>query len=198
MWMRHISFCITCWLKLKNILFSRTGSFKVCKNHLSEKTIKAMYEVIKKGRKHNLSISCQLDLFDILVKPILLYGCETWGSGNNDILEKIHLKFCSNQLLTCLLTGINQLLTCLLTDLNQLVNCLLTDLNQLLNCLLTGINQLLNCLLTGLNQVLNCLLTGLNHLVNCLLTGLNQLLNCLLTDLNQLLNCLLTDLNQLN
>jgi hypothetical protein len=28
------------------IYFSRTGSFKVCKNHLSEKAIKAMYEVI--------------------------------------------------------------------------------------------------------------------------------------------------------
>jgi hypothetical protein len=53
-----------------------------------------MYEVIKKGRKHNLSINCQLDFFDKLVKPILLYGCEIWGSGNNDILEKVHLKFC--------------------------------------------------------------------------------------------------------
>ena len=53
-----------------------------------------MYEVMKKGRKHNLSISCKLDLFDKLVKPILLYGCEIWGSGNNDILEKVHLKFC--------------------------------------------------------------------------------------------------------
>jgi hypothetical protein len=76
------------------VYFSRTGSFKVCKNHLSEKAIKAMYELIKKGRKHNLSISCQLDLFDKLVKPILLYGCEIWGSCNNDILEKVHLKFC--------------------------------------------------------------------------------------------------------
>ena len=73
------------------IYFSRTGSFKVCKNHLSEKAIKAMYEVIKKGRKHNLSISCQLDLFDKLVKPILLYGCEIWDSDNNDILEKVYL-----------------------------------------------------------------------------------------------------------
>ena len=76
------------------IYFSRAGSFKVCKNLHSEKVIKAMYVVIKKGRKHNLSISCQLDLFDKLVKPILLYGCEIWGSGNNDILEKVHLKFC--------------------------------------------------------------------------------------------------------
>jgi hypothetical protein len=44
----------------------------------NEKAIKAMYEVIKMGRKHNLSLSCQLDLFDKLVKPILLYGSEIW------------------------------------------------------------------------------------------------------------------------
>ena len=53
-----------------------------------------MYEVIKKGRKNRLSISCQLDLFDKLVKPILLNGFEIWGYANNDVLEKIHLKFC--------------------------------------------------------------------------------------------------------
>ena len=53
-----------------------------------------MYEVLKKGRKHNLSISCQLDLFDKLVKPILLYGCEVWGFGNNEILKCVQLKFC--------------------------------------------------------------------------------------------------------
>ena len=29
--------------------FSWTGSFRVCKNRLSEKAIKAMYEVIKRG-----------------------------------------------------------------------------------------------------------------------------------------------------
>ena len=76
------------------IYFSRTGSFKVRKNHLSEIAIKAMYEVIKRGRKHNFAISCQLDLFDKLVKSILLYSCEIWGFGNNDILEKVYLKFC--------------------------------------------------------------------------------------------------------
>jgi hypothetical protein len=42
------------------IYFSQTGSFKVCKKHFSEKAIKAMHDVIKKkGRKRNLSISCQ-------------------------------------------------------------------------------------------------------------------------------------------
>ena len=52
-----------------------------CKNHLYEKAIKAMYEVIKKGRKHNISISCQLDLFDKLVKPILLYAVRSGVSA---------------------------------------------------------------------------------------------------------------------
>ena len=45
-------------------------------------------------RVHNLSISCQLDLFDKMVKPILLFGCEVWGYRNNEILERVHLKFC--------------------------------------------------------------------------------------------------------
>jgi hypothetical protein len=51
-------------------------------------------EVLKMGRMYKLSIKCLLDLFDKMIKPILLYGCEVWGFSNNDILEKIHLNFC--------------------------------------------------------------------------------------------------------
>ena len=29
----------------------------------------------------------------MMVKPILLYGCEIWGMGNFDVLERIQLKF---------------------------------------------------------------------------------------------------------
>ena len=43
---------------------------------------------------HNLSVKSQYDLFDKIVKPILLYGCEIWGFSNTDIIEKVHLKFC--------------------------------------------------------------------------------------------------------
>jgi len=53
-----------------------------------------MYEVINEGRKHKISISCQLDLFDKLVKPFLLYGCGVWGFANNEILERVQLKLC--------------------------------------------------------------------------------------------------------
>ena len=48
-----------------------------------------MYEILKRGKLHNLSISCQLDLFDKVVKTILLYGCELWGLSNCDIIEYI-------------------------------------------------------------------------------------------------------------
>ena len=55
-----------------------------------------MYDIIMKGRLHNLSIECQLDLFDKIVKPIVLYDCEVWGVGNNDIVERVHLKVCES------------------------------------------------------------------------------------------------------
>ena len=75
------------------LLHSRTGSFNKAKKKLAEKATKAMYSVLKKGRSLNLSIKCQIELFDKIVKPVLLYGCEIWGYGKNDIIEQIHLKF---------------------------------------------------------------------------------------------------------
>ena len=70
------------------IVFSKTGSFNIAKKELVNKGIKAMYEVLRKGRIHNLSIKCQLDLFNKIVRPILLYVCEIWRFGKNDITSK--------------------------------------------------------------------------------------------------------------
>jgi hypothetical protein len=53
-----------------------------------------MYEVLKMGRLYKLSVKIQLDLFDKMIKPVLLYGCEVWGFGKNEVLERVHLKFC--------------------------------------------------------------------------------------------------------
>ena len=74
--------------------FSRTGSSTNAKKVLINKAYKAMYEVIKKGKLYNMSIKSQYDRFDKIVKPILLYGCEIWGFGNTDIIERVHLTFC--------------------------------------------------------------------------------------------------------
>ena len=53
-----------------------------------------MFEVLKKGKLHNLSIQCQLDLFEKIIKPIFLYGSEIWDFSNNESIERVHLKFC--------------------------------------------------------------------------------------------------------
>jgi hypothetical protein len=40
------------------IIFTRTGNFSLTKKHLADKALKAMYEVLKMGRMHKLSIKC--------------------------------------------------------------------------------------------------------------------------------------------
>jgi hypothetical protein len=52
--------------------FSRTGSFTNAKKVLINKAYKAIYELLKKGRLHNLSIKSQYDLFDKIEKIIIL------------------------------------------------------------------------------------------------------------------------------
>jgi hypothetical protein len=37
-------------------------------------------------------------LFDALIKPIILYGSEIWGTGNNCITETFHNRFCKSML----------------------------------------------------------------------------------------------------
>lgn len=76
------------------VLFTRSGSFLKAKKYNAEKATRAMYDILRKGRLHNLSLECQLHLFDKVIQPILLYGCELWGPGNNSVIERVHLKFC--------------------------------------------------------------------------------------------------------
>ena len=40
-----------------------------------------------------LPVDMQVELFNKLVKPIILYGCEIWGFGNVDVIERVQLKF---------------------------------------------------------------------------------------------------------
>lgn len=38
-----------------------------------DKATKAMYIVIRKRRQHNVTIDCKIDMFDRIIKQILLY-----------------------------------------------------------------------------------------------------------------------------
>jgi hypothetical protein len=40
-----------------------------------------------------LDLDLQLQLFDSMVTPILLYGVEVWGVGNIDIVKQFQLKY---------------------------------------------------------------------------------------------------------
>ena len=52
-----------------------------------------MFSLLRKIRVLNLPIDMQIELFNKLIKPILLYGCEIWAFGNLDIIERVQLKF---------------------------------------------------------------------------------------------------------
>jgi hypothetical protein len=54
-----------------------------------------MYEVLKLVRALNLFIPCQLDLFNKMVKLVLLYRWKKWGYGNCKIIERVYLIFCN-------------------------------------------------------------------------------------------------------
>ena len=64
------------------------------RKYIKEQATKAMYNVLQNCRRNNLSIECQLDMFDKAILPVLLYGSEIWGFENLDLLEKVHLRFC--------------------------------------------------------------------------------------------------------
>ena len=84
--------------KYLGVVFNYNRNFRKAKRHLYDQATKAMYALISKSRRLNLSIDIQLHvhLFDSLVIPILLYGCEIWGYETNSLIEKLHLKFCKS------------------------------------------------------------------------------------------------------
>ena len=79
--------------KYLGILLGQSGSFVVAKKHIADQAHKALFSLLRKIRKLSLPFDIQLDLFNKMIKPILLYGCEVWGFGNFDILELVQLRF---------------------------------------------------------------------------------------------------------
>ena len=76
------------------ITFSYNGNFTANFQYLRKKGIRAMFAIIKKARAMSLPIDIQFELFDRIVLPTMLNGCEIWGYKNLDTIEKVHLKFC--------------------------------------------------------------------------------------------------------
>lgn len=70
------------------------GKFSCTQNDLANRGLRAMYALQRRiGELVYPDIRMQLGLFDSLVKPVLLYGCEIWGFHQARAVEKVHLKF---------------------------------------------------------------------------------------------------------
>ena len=92
--------------KYLGFVFSTNGSMANGINRLTKQGEKAWFAVQKydRGFKQK-NIHVWLKLFDTLIKPIILYACESWGNNiygslNNmdsifkDSFEKLHIKIC--------------------------------------------------------------------------------------------------------
>ena len=55
--------------------------------------IKSCLSMLRKCGSLGLPIDIQLQKFDTMIPPILLYGCEVWGFENNDAIESLFLQF---------------------------------------------------------------------------------------------------------
>jgi hypothetical protein len=73
--------------------FTKSNNFKNTKIRLKQQATKAMYFVLAKAKDHQLSVECKLKMFDSMILPILLYGCEIWGYENNDIYNSVQINF---------------------------------------------------------------------------------------------------------
>ena len=80
--------------KYLGVTFKYNGNFNNNIKALKTQGDRAIFSIIKKARKYNLPVYMQFELFDKMVIPVILYGCETWGFKYLATLEKLHLKFC--------------------------------------------------------------------------------------------------------
>ena len=83
-------------VKYLGLCFNYNGKFAVGVKDLCSRARKAMFAIFTKMTKLNLGVDTLLHLFNMTVKPILLYGCEVWGISSLTILnmiEKVQLQF---------------------------------------------------------------------------------------------------------
>ena len=69
------------------------GKFKKAISKQVSQARCAMFSLVTKSRKLKLPVDMQCELFDRLVIPVLLYGCELWGCENIDAINLFYRKF---------------------------------------------------------------------------------------------------------
>ena len=78
--------------KYLGVAFSRNERFITAIKENMEKGRLAMYCLRRTITEKKIPLDCQIDLFQKMIEPILLYGSEIWGFENTAMLETFRLK----------------------------------------------------------------------------------------------------------
>ena len=65
----------------------------MAQKNLYDRASRAMFTLLRTCRQLSLPVDIQIDLFDKMIVPILLYGCEIWGYGSCALATKLQLRF---------------------------------------------------------------------------------------------------------
>ena len=65
---------------------------------LNDQALRAYNNLLRIFDKNPLDIKTKISLFDLMVKPIVLYGAEVWGVYNFKSIDNLHLRFLRNLL----------------------------------------------------------------------------------------------------
>ena len=80
--------------KYLGFLFSASGSVLHGISDLRDRGRAAVFSVKRMIHNHKeMKMSSILQVFDAIVMPILLYGCQVWGHGNISSIKKLQIKF---------------------------------------------------------------------------------------------------------
>ena len=52
-----------------------------------------MFGLLSKCRGLRLPLDIQMELFDSVIKPVMIYGCDVWGPYSSDLANKLQLRF---------------------------------------------------------------------------------------------------------
>ena len=92
-WYRGRKVDIVFDFKYLGLHFSYNNKFGIAQKQLYDKASKAMFALLRKCRKLMLPLDIQIQLFDSMVVPALLYGCEVWCHQMSDLARKLQLRF---------------------------------------------------------------------------------------------------------
>ena len=84
---------VVCSFSYLGLKLNYNNQMHVARKDLYDRGSRAMFGLLKRCNTLNLPIDISLDLFDKTITPILTYGCEVWGFGCIDVVQKLQLKF---------------------------------------------------------------------------------------------------------